>query len=102
MNFGLRPKELETLRAIFQRFSSITEVRIFGSRATGNSRRASDIDLAIQAPGMTPSEWGDLSDALENAPIIYELDVVRADQLGSGSLLKKIQEQGIVFYKSTN
>ena len=42
-------------------------------------RRASDLDLAIFAPEATPLEWADLCEALENAPVIYELDCGRTN-----------------------
>lgn len=57
------------------------QARIFGSRVTGAARRASDIDLAISAPDMSVAEWHDLCEALENAPIIYELDIVREEDV---------------------
>ena len=51
----LRERDLAWLRQTFQRFPWIGEVRVFGSRATGTARRASDIDLAISAPeAVTP------------------------------------------------
>ena len=47
----LRAKELNVLRATFGRFPAVREVKVFGSRATDTARRASDLDLAIFAPG---------------------------------------------------
>jgi len=94
----LRDKDLEILRGAFRRFPSVREVRVFGSRANGNARRASDLDLAISAPEATPAEWADLCDALENAPLIYELDLVRPEQATSERLKEKIQSEGIAIY----
>jgi len=94
----LRDKDLAALREIFQRFPFVREVRVFGSRATGHSRRASDIDLAVSAPVATPTEWSDLCEALDNAPIIYELDLVRPEQTASQPLKEKIARDGILIY----
>ena len=41
------PKDLEIVRAIVGRFVPGKEVRAFGSRASGNARRHSDLDLVI-------------------------------------------------------
>jgi type I restriction enzyme S subunit len=41
------PKDLEIVRAIVGRFVPGKEVRAFGSRAIGNARRHSDLDLVI-------------------------------------------------------
>ena len=95
---SLREKDLAALRAAFRRFPAVREVRVFGSRATGQARRASDLDLAISAPDATPLEWADLCDALENAPLIYELDVVRSDHTANQRLKEKIERDGIAIY----
>lgn len=98
----LREKDLKTLQNAFRQFPSVREVRIYGSRATGHARRASDIDLAIFAPGIRPMEWSDLCEALENAPIIYEIDIVRPDKLPEGRLKEKIARESIPIYVAGN
>lgn len=96
----LRDKDLATLRSIFQRFPCVQEVRLFGSRATNDAKRASDIDLAISAPDATPSEWIGLTEALEEAPIIYEFDVVRPELTSNARLLEKIDRDGVAIYSA--
>jgi len=46
MKFGLSKKELLILKNIFINFPEIDEVLIFGSRALGNFKNSSDVDLA--------------------------------------------------------
>ena len=67
---ALRDQDIAVLVHIFRRFPFVLEVRLFGSRATGHSRRASDIDLAISAPDASADQWLELTDALDEAPII--------------------------------
>jgi predicted nucleotidyltransferase len=86
------------LRRTFQRFAYVREVRLFGSRATGSARRASDIDLAIYAPDATAKQWLELSEAIHEAPIIYEFDLVRADGTLNSRLEEKIAREGVVIY----
>ncbi len=97
-SLALRDKELAGLRGAFRRFPAVREVRVFGSRATGHARRASDLDLAIFAPEATAAEWNEICDALENAPLIYELDLVRPERTISLRLKEKIERQGITIY----
>ena len=94
----LRNKDLAVLRAACRRFPAVREVRVFGSRATGTANRASDLDLAISAPDATAAEWLDLCDALENAPLIYELDLVRSERLTNERLKEKIARDGVTVY----
>ena len=95
---ALREKDLAALRGAFRRFPAVREVRVFGSRATGQARRASDLDLAISAPEATPAEWAALCDALDNTPLIYELDLVRPEQTTSRRLKEKIKREGTPNY----
>ncbi|MEK6409184.1 MAG: nucleotidyltransferase domain-containing protein [Acidobacteriota bacterium] len=95
---ALRDKDLLALREALRRFPSVREVRVFGSRATGSARRASDLDVAISAPNATAAEWADLFEAIEEAPIIYELNLVRLDQSLSARLRARIEREGITVY----
>ncbi|MBL8694392.1 MAG: nucleotidyltransferase domain-containing protein [Planctomycetes bacterium] len=95
---ALRDRDLATLRSTFRRFPCVREVRLFGSRANGTARRASDIDLAISAPDATADQWLELTDAIEAAPIIYEFDLVRRERAQNSKLLKKIEREGIRIY----
>ncbi len=93
-----RARDLKVLRDIFSRFPTIQQVLLFGSRATGTARRASDIDLAIIAPKMSPAEWADLYEQIEESPIIYRIDVVRFDTLPQGPFKERIIQEGVVIY----
>ena len=95
---ALREKDLAVLRATFRRFGFVREVRVFGSRATGTARRASDLDLAISAPAASPAEWAELCDALENAPLIYELDLVHAERTTNPRLREKMAREGVTVF----
>jgi hypothetical protein len=56
---------------------------VFGFRGNGIACRSSDLDPAISSPEATPVEWAELFDALENAPIIYALEIVRPERVAN-------------------
>ena len=95
---ALREKDLAVLRRTLRRFPCVREVRVFGSRATGQVRRASDVDLAISAPDATDAEWLELTAAIEEASIIYEFDLVRTERTHNPRLLEKIAREGVAIY----
>lgn len=64
MQFGLTSDVINLLKNVFSHYSEIEKVQIFGSRAIGNFRANSDIDLAL---------WGQIDEALL-AKIAQELD----------------------------
>lgn len=98
LRVDLRPRDITALRAALRRFSFVRSARVFGSRATGTARRGSDLDLAIRAPEATAAQWRDLCDALENAPLIYELDIVREEGPLDPRLSERIRREGITIY----
>jgi len=79
-------------------YVAVREVRVFGSRAVGRVRRASDLDLAIFTPGASGVEWAELCDALENARLIYELNVVHLERTANERLKEKIAREGVTIY----
>ncbi len=96
----MRDSDLKILREIFSRFRAVRRVLLFGSRATDTARRASDIDLAVVAPDISPAEWADLTEQVEESPIIYRIDLVRLDTLPNGTLKERILQEGIPIYQS--
>jgi predicted nucleotidyltransferase len=98
---ALRAQDLAVLRSTFRRFPCVREVRLFGSRSTGRARRASDIDLAISAPDATADQWLELTEALEDAPVIYEFDVIRTERTDNPRLMEKITREGVPIYPDT-
>ena len=95
---ALREKDVAALRAAFRRFAWVREVRVFGSRANGTARRASDLDLAVSAPGASATEWSDLCEALEQAPLIYELEILRLDRSDNPRLKERVLREGVRIY----
>lgn len=98
---ALRDRDLAVLRRTFRRFPYVREVRLFGSRAIGHARRASDIDLAVSAPDATAEQWLELTDALDETPIIYDFDIVRTERAHNPRLMEKIAREGIPIYPET-
>ena len=91
----LREKDRQALKAALMQFPEVRRAWVFGSRATGNARRASDIDLAIEAPELSPARWHALQETLEQAPVIYKLDIVRLDALPDQEFKQAILSQRI-------
>lgn len=95
----LRDKDIDVLCAVFACFPEVRAVRVFGSRATGTAQRASDLDLAVSAPGMSRGRFARLIDALEEAPIIFFIDTVHLDTLQAPALRQRIAGEGVVIYR---
>jgi predicted nucleotidyltransferase len=102
MPVDLRPRDLAVLEAVFRRYPAVREVRVFGSRATGSAKRASDIDLAVDAPEMSDGEWARLVGDLDEAAIIYAIDAVRLERVPEGPFREKILREGALVYPNAS
>lgn len=95
---GLSPKELEILQNVFKKFDDIKEVILFGSRALGTHKTASDIDLAIKGK-VDINTLSKLKYTLEeDTNLPYFFDVVIYDNLDNSELKKHIDEFGEIIY----
>jgi predicted nucleotidyltransferase len=74
----IRPDDLRTMRSVLARvLPGHTRVWVFGSRAGGVVRRASDLDLAIDAGRrLEPGEAVALVEAFEESDLPYGMDTV--------------------------
>ena len=52
MQYGLKKYIVEDIRNVFNKYLQINEVVIYGSRAKGNYKIGSDIDLTIKGEGI--------------------------------------------------
>ena len=92
---GLTQKELEIIKEVLRKFDNIEKVILFGSRALGTHKTASDIDLAIKG-NVDINTLSKLKYNLEEDTFLpYFFDVVIYDNLENLELKKHIDEFGI-------
>jgi len=79
------------------RIECVRRAVLFGSRARGDNRERSDIDVAIEAPEATAGEWSDIVETVDSAPTLLRLDVVRLERTPA-ALRKEIERDGKEIY----
>jgi predicted nucleotidyltransferase len=92
---GLSNSELQTIRDVFSRFSDVSEVILFGSRARGTHRPSSDVDLALKGKNLSIDTLAKRRYILEeetNLP--YFFDIVIYDRVENEALKREIDEGG--------
>lgn len=73
----------------------VEAIWLYGSRARGQHRERSDIDLAISAPGASEAQWQQVLNLVEDADTLLQIDCVRLDTLPEGDpLLRNILAEG--------
>jgi predicted nucleotidyltransferase len=75
---------------------------LYGSRARGDHRERSDIDLAVLAPRASEADWRRVLDIIENADTLLTIDGVRLDTLANDDPLRAaIERDGVTLYRKS-
>jgi predicted nucleotidyltransferase len=93
---GLSPQITESIKAEVKRFPEVRAAYLFGSRARGDFRDQSDIDIAIDAPTMTASHFAQLWNAIDALPIAFPLDCVWLQAMPASPLKSMVQRDAVV------
>ncbi len=96
--FGLSDQVLQQINHVFQNKIKIQKVLIYGSRAKGNYRTGSDIDLTVVAPEMSISELFELENELDDLMLPYKIDLSLLHDLENPDLVEHIQRVGKFFF----
>lgn len=98
MKFGLEQSTIDNLTAVFEQFSKVDKAFIFGSRAKGNYRPDSDIDIAIKGQYIDTDDIIAMSIAFEEKGITHKIDLLNYDTINEPALKDHIDRVGIEFY----
>lgn len=99
-DFGLPEKTIEMIKNLFRSYSEISEVKIFGSRAKGNYKTGSDIDLAIFG-NIDEKLLRHIAFELDELSTPYKFDVLNFDTIENEALKQNIDKYGKLLYKNS-
>ena len=98
---GLLVSDLEMIRQALRQIPVVKQAILFGSRAKGNPKQGSDVDLALV--GDNVSHW-DVLEATkllnQEYPLPYFFDVTNLREILNPALRDHINRVGMVIYTS--
>jgi predicted nucleotidyltransferase len=95
---GLALHEIDMMQAVFRRVPAITEVVLYGSRAKGNFRPESDVDLALI--GVDDDLQAEaVAEELNELPLPYRFDVRACGTIRYAPLREHIERVGLTLYR---
>ncbi|MFN5514730.1 MAG: nucleotidyltransferase domain-containing protein [Cyanobacteriota bacterium] len=97
--FGLAPATIAQIQQVFSAYPEIEQAILYGSRAKGNYRPGSDIDLTLVGD-LSGTRFLALQTQLDDLLLPYTLDISLFSQLKYPPLLNHIQRVGIRFYSA--
>jgi len=98
--FGLDTDTLKKIKQVFSNFENIYKVIIYGSRAKGNYRKGSDIDITLLGENLNlNNSLYQIDEKLEELELPYTFDISIFSHIDNEYLREHIQRVGKVFYQ---
>ncbi len=101
MKFGLNEQVVEQIIETLAGFPQIEEAIIYGSRAKGNYKPGSDIDLTLKGNSINLRVMNGISRKLHGLLIPYTVDLSIYHHIDDRDLLEHINRVGVVFYQAS-
>ena len=94
---ALTERELELIRVVLRRHPEVTGALLFGSRAKGIARPASDVDLALL--GIDDALLAEaIAGEMDELPLPYHFDVEAFNAIRHQPLREHIERVGVSIY----
>ncbi len=98
--FGLDPDTLRNIRGVFTKLPQIEKVLLYGSRAKGNYRNGSDIDITLFGNELNlKNSVYPLMDELDELYLPYTFDISIFEYIDNEKLIEHINRVGKLFYE---
>ncbi len=95
---GLKKRHLDLIQKAIARRGNVEKAVLFGSRATGTHKPASDVDIALFGKNLTLDDEAQITSDLEESTLPFKADIIRHDTITSKDLKEHIQKHGKVIY----
>ena len=96
--YGLRQTDIEQIQDVFKKHPDIQAAILYGSRALGNHRTGSDIDLTLKGD-LSTSQLFQLEQELDDLLLPYKIDLSIFNTIKNLDLIDHINRVGKVFYE---
>lgn len=97
--YGLKEEHINLIKSVFEKYDGIAKVILYGSRAKGNYRSASDIDLTLLGNDLDINILLKIENELDDLLLPYEIDLSIYDNIENKDLIEHINRVGVLFYE---
>ena len=99
MRYGLKDKAIEQIISVLAGYPQVEKAILYGSRAKGNYKIGSDIDLTMIGDMLTIHIINQISNDLDDLLLPYTFDISIFHQISNPDLVDHIERIGKVFYE---
>ncbi len=100
MKFGLKQTIISQINNVFAKYPQIESAILYGSRAKGNYKPGSDIDLTLTGSDVDLPLVHKIETALDDLLLPYTFDLSAHRHLSHPDLLDHIDRVGKLFYRA--
>ncbi len=99
MNHGLPAATVAKIHDVLSNHPEVEEAILYGSRAMGNFKSGSDIDLTLSGKGLDERIRGQIAEELDDLLLPYEFDLSLLATITHADLRDHIRRVGVTFYE---
>ena len=99
MKFGLKENTIKQINDIFTKYPAVERAILYGSRAKGNFKNGSDIDLTLLGDNLKLSVIYKIENEIDDLLLPYTFDISIYNQISNDALIEHINRVGVVFYE---
>ena len=97
--FGLNEKIIKDIIEILKKYEEVESASIFGSRARGDYKKTSDIDMVLYGDRLTHSINTKIFYEIDSLYLPYKLDLINFNSLQiNDEIRQSIIKEGVEFY----
>lgn len=97
-NTGLNNEVIEKIQGVFALHSEVDEAVLYGSRAKGTYKPASDIDLTLIGTSLDLTIQQKIENELDDLLLPYKVDLSIYHQITNKDLIDHIERVGKLFF----
>lgn len=100
LRFGLKETAIQRICAVLTKYPQVEKAMLYGSRAKGNYKNGSDIDLTLHGgKDLTLNVLYKISNALDDLLLPYTIDLSIFNDIRDPDVIEHIRRAGIIFYE---
>jgi len=97
--FGSKEIVIYKISAVLRRYPQVEKAILYGSRAKGNYKNGSDIDLTLRGRAdLTLNVLYKIMDELDDLLLPHIIDLSIFDKISDPDVIEHIQRVGVTFY----
>jgi len=99
LRFGLKETTIQKICQVLSHYPQVEKAILYGSRAKGNYKNGSDIDLTLRGGAdLTLNVIYKILDDLDELLLPYTIDLSIFKDIGDLDVIEHIQRVGVTFY----